>query len=557
MELEFSTRCLSSLTKVFADQELKDNAVYKGSALLNETYSFQIAYKSRTLVKDIRVRVDSAMNEMIAIRTVGLVPSELPCYHDHDDLILKSTPGLYPDPLYPVTDGLIGFPEQWRSIWVTVDLQGNMIAGEYPIEIIFERENGDIIGRETYLLEVIQAELPEQKLLHTEWFHTDCLATHYQVDVFSEEHWRRIEQFVQTAAKHGMNMILTPLFTPPLDTEVGGERPTVQLVDVERSGETYHFQFDKLKRWMDLCRNNGIKYFEFSHLFTQWGAKHAPKIVGFENNEFKRFFGWETDAAGVEYRGFLQQFLPSLLEFINQNDIEDQCFFHVSDEPHLPQVESYENASRILQEYVKGFPIIDALSDYTFYEKGLVQTPIPSNDHIHPFLENGVENLWTYYCCAQYKKVANRFFSMPSFRNRILGIQLYKFNIAGFLHWGYNFWYSQHSKKAIDPFKNTDANYSFPSGDAFLVYPGEDGPIESIRLEVLYEALQDLRALQLLESFVGREQVIVFLEEGLDHEITFEHYPQEQEWYLQKREQINSKIKEMTIKRDESSWKKV
>jgi hypothetical protein len=557
MELEFSTRCLSSLTKVFADQELKDNAVYKGSALLNETYSFQIAYKSRTLVKDIRVRVDSAMNEMIAIRTVGLVPSELPCYHDHDDLILKSTPGLYPDPLYPVTDGLIGFPEQWRSIWVTVDLQGNMIAGEYPIEIIFERENGDIIGRETYLLEVIQAELPEQKLLHTEWFHTDCLATHYQVDVFSEEHWRRIEQFVQTAAKHGMNMILTPLFTPPLDTEVGGERPTVQLVDVERSGETYHFQFDKLKRWMDLCRNNGIKYFEFSHLFTQWGAKHAPKIVGFENNEFKRFFGWETDAAGVEYRGFLQQFLPSLLEFINQNDIEDQCFFHVSDEPHLPQVESYENASRILQEYVKGFPIIDALSDYTFYEKGLVQTPIPSNDHIHPFLENGVENLWTYYCCAQYKKVANRFFSMPSFRNRILGIQLYKFNIAGFLHWGYNFWYSQHSKKAIDPFKNTDANYSFPSGDAFLVYPGEDGPIESIRLEVLYEALQDLRALQLLESFVGREQVIVFLEEELDHEITFEHYPQEQEWYLQKREQINSKIKEMTIKRDESSWKKV
>lgn len=557
MKQEFITRCVSSLTKIFADQELKDNAVNKGSALLNETYSFQVAYKSRTLVKDIRVRVDSAMNELITIRTVGLVPSELPCYHDHDDLILRSTPGLYPDPLYPVTHGLIGFPEQWRSIWVNVDLQGNMIAGEYPIEIIFERENGDIIGRETYLLEVIQAELPEQKLLHTEWFHTDCLATHYQVDVFSEEHWGRIEQFVQTAAKHGMNMILTPLFTPPLDTEVGGERPTVQLVDIEKSGVTYHFRFDKLKRWIDLCQNNGIKYFELSHLFTQWGAKHAPKIVGFENGEFKQFFGWETDAAGDEYRGFLQQFLPSLIDFINQNEIENQCFFHVSDEPHLPQVESYEKASTILQEYVKDFPVIDALSDYTFYEKGLVQTPIPSNDHIQPFLENGVENLWTYYCCAQYKKVANRFFSMPSFRNRVLGIQLYKYKIAGFLHWGYNFWYSQHSKKAIDPFKNTDANYSFPSGDAFLVYPGEDGPIESIRLEVLNEALQDLRALQLLESLVGREQVIALLEEGLDHEITFEHYPQDQEWYLQKREQINSKIKEITIKSDESSWKKV
>ena len=245
----------------------------------------------------------------------------------------------------------------------------------------------------------------------------------------------------------------------------------------------------------------------------------------------------------LEYRDFLQQFIPSLLEFINQNDLENQCFFHVSDEPHLTQVESYKNASLILRELLKDFPVIDALSDYSFYEKGIVQNPIPSNDHINAFLENGVENLWTYYCCAQYKKVANRFFSMPSFRNRILGIQLYKYKIAGFLHWGYNFWYSQYSKKPIDPFKNTDANYSFPSGDAFLVYPGEDGPIESIRLEVLNEALQDLRALQLLESFVGREQVLALLQDGLDYEITFDQYPQDQEWYLQKREQINDKIK--------------
>ncbi|NYE03429.1 hypothetical protein F4694_000148 [Bacillus niacini] len=559
MELEFVTRCLSSLTKVFADQELKDQDFNKGSALLNESYSFQVAYKSRTLVKNIKVKVNSAFHDKITVRSVGLVPSELPCYHDHDDLILKSTPGLYPDPLYPIhaKDGLIAFPEQWRSVWITVDLQGDSNPGRYTIDVSFEKENGECLGKQAFELEVIAAELPKQKLIHTEWFHTDCLATHYHVDVFSEEHWRRIGQFVQMAAKHGMNMILTPLFTPPLDTAVGGERPTVQLVDVEKSGETFHFHFEKLKRWIDLCSKQGIEYFEFSHLFTQWGAKHAPKIVGIENGEFKQFFGWETDAAGVEYRGFLQQFLPSLLEFINENALEDQCFFHVSDEPHLPQVESYENASRILQEYVKDFPVIDALSDYTFYEKGLVQTPIPSNDHIQPFLENGVENLWTYYCCAQYKKVANRFFSMPSFRNRVLGIQLYKYKISGFLHWGYNFWYAQYSKKAIDPFKNTDANHAFPSGDAFLVYPGEDGPIESIRLEVLNEALQDLRALQLLESLVGREQVLTFLEEGLDYEITFDQYPQDQEWYLLKREQMNNKIKEITLTTDLSSRKKV
>lgn len=550
MNLEFQTRCLSSLTKVFADQELKDCAVNKGSALLNEAFSFQIAYKSRTLLNDVNVRVYSAFNDQITVRNVGLVPSELPCYHDHDNLILRATPGLYPDPLHPITasECIKAFPEQWRSVWLTIDLQGDVKPGVHAIEVVFERNNGEYLGKEIFELEVIPAELPEQKLIHTEWFHTDCLATHYGVDVFSEEHWKRIEQFVQTAVKHGMNMILTPIFTPPLDTEVGGERLTVQLVDIEKSNQGYQFQFDKLKKWIDLCRNVGMKHFEFSHLFTQWGAKHAPKIVGVEKGEFKQFFGWDTDAAGLEYRHFLQQFLPKLIEFIKQNGLENQCFFHVSDEPHLKHIESYQNASEIIRDYLKDFPIIDALSDYTFYEKGLVKTPIPSNDHIHAFLENGVENLWTYYCCAQYKKVSNRFFAMPSYRNRVLGYQLFKFNIVGFLHWGYNFWNAQYSKKTIDPFKNTDANYAFPSGDAFLVYPGSDGPIESIRLEVLNEALQDLRALQLLESLVGREHVLALVEEGLDHEITFEHYPQGLEWYLQKREQINMEIREKTTK---------
>ncbi len=48
------------------------------------------------------------------------------------------------------------------------------------------------------------------------------------------------------------------------------------------------------------------------------------------------------------------------------------------------------------------------------------------------------------------------------------------------------------------------------------MYPGEEGPVESIRLEVLQEAMQDLRALQLLESLVGRERVLELIEEGLE-----------------------------------------
>ena len=62
-------------------------------------------------------------------------------------------------------------------------------------------------------------------------------------------------------------------------------------------------------------------------------------------------------------------------------------------------------------------------------------------------------------------------------------MQLYKYKIIGILHWGYNFYNSQFSLEKINPYQVTDAGGAFPSGDAFLVYPGEDRhPEESIRM---------------------------------------------------------------------------
>jgi hypothetical protein len=288
-----------------------------------------------------------------------------------------------------------------------------------------------------------------------------------------------------------------------------------------------------------------MEYFEMSQLFTQWGAKCAPKVMALENGEYKRIFGWETDAMDENYKNFLDQFLTELTAFLKCKGLQKNSYFHTSDEPHPDHFEYYKNASSIMKKYVKDFPSFDCVSDYKFYEEGLVSIPVPPTSHIEPFLEHKVPGLWTYYCCVQYDEVSNRFFFMPSARNRIIGIQLYKFDIAGFLHYGYNFWNSQYSLKHIDPYKVTDAGCAFPSGDAFLVYPGNDEPIESLRLEVFYEALQDLRSLKLLESFIGRDEVVNLLEEGLDTPITFRKYPRDAEWLLQKREQINRKIDEM------------
>lgn len=547
--IRLETRCLSSLSKVFADSELHDQAVNRGTALWGEVYTFQVAFRSSALAKFLQITVESELRPWIAVRSVALSPSDLPTFPDPDEGYLRTTPGLYPDLLFPSEMGVHAVQRQWRSVWITVALPARGEAGasglaSYGIAVKFADQEGQLLGQERFTLDVIPADLPEQRLIHTEWFHCDCIATRYDVDILGEEHWRLIEAYARNAVEHGVNMLLTPLFTPPLDTRVGGERPTVQLIGVEQAGaDRYRFDFSKLERWIAMCRRVGVQYYEMSHLFTQWGAKHAPKIVALTDSGTKRIFGWETDAGGEAYRTFLGQFLPELVAFIRAQGIEEQVYFHVSDEPNMNHLDSYRQASEILKRHLKGFKFLDALSDYEFYKLGLMDVPVPASNHIEPFLEQEVDPLWTYYCCSQGQAVSNRFFALPSARNRVLGAQLYKFRIQGFLHWGFNFWYSQYSTRPIDPFRVTDADCAFPSGDAFVVYPGEDGPLDSIRWEVFREALQDLRALELLESLTGREKTLEVLEEGLAEPLTFSKYPVDADWALNVRDRVNAAIR--------------
>ena len=79
------------------------------------------------------------------------------------------------------------------------------------------------------------------------------------------------------------------------------------------------------------------------------------------------------------------------------------------------------------------------------------------SNHIQPFLEKQTPGLWAYYCTAQGVDVSNRFMAMSLGRTRMIGVQLYKFDIEGMLHWGYNFYNGVDSLCKIDPYRVTDA----------------------------------------------------------------------------------------------------
>ena len=394
-------------------------------------------------------------------------------------------------------------------------------------------------------LKIGKASLPPQQLLHTEWFHTDCIADYYGLEVFTGEYWHITERFIASAAEHGINMLLTPVFTPPLDTPVGGERTTVQLVDITARNGRYHFDFFNLGRWCRLCRKYGITHLEMPHLFTQWGAAATPKIMATVNGEKKQIFGWEVPAGSPEYRNFLEQFLPSLIKELESLGFDkDHVYFHISDEPSPEHADAFHTALKQTEGLLDGCHVFDALTNFDFYRQGLIQTPVVANDHIQPFYDAEVSDLWVYYCCVQGDKAPNRFFAMPSRRNRIMGVLMYLYDVAGFLHWGFNFYNAKYSIHRIDPFRCADGDCGYPAGDPFLVYPGPDGiPLSSVRAEVQDDALLDLRSLRLLEALTGRDFVTkLILDTARMEKITFTDYPRTNDFLLTLRERVAAEI---------------
>ncbi len=537
----------SSLEKGFTDQCPADFSPLSSATMLkNQHLSCQLMLRVPSDEKGLRVSLslDGSAAPYAQWYNVRQVPVLMPTYSPDctDDNYLRKTPGLYPDVLEPphyrgqiqLASGVL------HSVWVTVSPEGRLPAGDHTLTLTVKNNQDEVLAAHTLTICVLNADLPDHGMMLTQWFHCDCLASVYNVPVFSERHWEIVGNYLRAAVEYGQNMILTPLFTPPLDTEVGGERLTTQLVDVTVNEDgSYTFGYDKLDRWVALCHECGMRYFEMSHLFTQWGAAHAPKIVALVDGEEKRIFGWDTDAAGPEYAAFLKAFLPSLIEHLKELGIDKQCKFHLSDEPHGGCIEQYRHAKEIVSEALAGYDIMDALSSFDFYCDGLVSLPIPSNDHIKPFLEADVKGLWTYYCCVQGKDVSNRFISMPSCRTRALGMQCFKYDIAGFLHWGFNFYSNMYSVDTINPYLDSTGEMQVPSGDAFVVYPAPNGAaLPSLRLMAFREALEDLSAMKLCADKCGKQAVVDAMETAFG-EIRFDRCPTTAEQMLAVRQAVD------------------
>jgi len=109
------------------------------------------------------------------------------------------------------------------------------------------------------------------------------------------------------------------------------------------------------------------------------------------------------------------------------------------------------------------------------------------------------EEVWFYTCVFPQGEYANRFIEQPLVKTRLLHWINFRYGITGYLHWGYNHWTKD------DPVTHTTRPHGgppyLPAGDPWIVYPGKNGPLDSLRHEAMRDGVADYELLaQLAEK---------------------------------------------------------
>lgn len=493
----------------------------------NEFFSCQVAVRHEPAggdlcdPKPVRVEVSPESPWTVRVRKVGYIPVAHASTGKPADEVdgLEHLPGFVPDPL--LEQDTFALPcRETHAFWLSLRPARPVAAGRHVVTVKVIQDG--TVRRTLKLLVTVHDIIirPRRGFSVIHWFYNDSLLDFHGCQAFDQRYWRILPNYFRNLAEHGQDTVYIPVFTPPLD---GVKRPTQLLRVTETEAGRYAFDWRDVRRYLALAKACGLRKFEWTHLFTQWGARQAIRIYHGQGCDKQLLWPAETPATGEAYRNFLSQFLPAFRRFLTKEKLLANSFFHLSDEPHADQQADYRRARLLLKELAPWMKVMDALSDSTFARQRLVDTSVCTITGIAEFIEQGLP-AWCYFCCQPRGRWLNRLLDDSLAKIRMSGWLFYRWPIKGFLHWGYNFWYQPGSEKKIDPFTVADANHwpAWPHGDPFVVYPGKDGPLDSIRWEVFAESLQDYALLQTVG--VSRDSA------ALASLRSFEDFPRTEQW---------------------------
>ena len=484
----FELFSVSDLSRVFEDGYNLPAAcdTLKLFGIRGEILSGQFALNAKKDLKDVTIEVGELQDPdggntlstgALTWHFVGSIPLSNNAPNQPGSATVRSVPARFPDYLMP--DRQISIDKgMYQSVWLTVSIPDTARAGGYSGKVTVKSSQG--AQSLPVYLRVYPLSLPaERHLKVTEWYDTRNFEKLHGVEgIYTEAWFNMLRKYAENMAAHRQNVFRVPMNSIDISLLSAGELS----FDFSRFDQIAQVFWDTEK--MDFLETGFLANFGEQGWFS-------TEIV-------LKDFRVKSEATGEQIilpgRDIVPGLLPAFEGHLRQKGWLDKTLFHIHDEPTLRNVLAWRELSAYLHRYAPDLIRIDAIETTNLFDD--IEIAVPKLDHLDAWYEKymnaareGTE-LWFYtvgiYQAASYP---NKTIDMPVMDNRIMHWLNYKYDLSGFLHWGWNYWT-----------ENPDAEAGMHIGDGWHVYPVKEGVLNSLRWEQMRNGLQDYEYFWMLED---------------------------------------------------------
>jgi hypothetical protein len=491
--IKVQTWQVDPLVKVFPDSRPDVQPALTCEVAKGETATWQIALRcdlpAEALDADVSafaLRGGDAHLAGARVRFVGYVPVDRGLPAPPADR-LRVPPCLYPDPLLEAAPDIEAGTTY--AVWISLPVSMDAKAGEYVASLTLSGQcNGRAVsGKHELRLRVYDVAVGKSRLWVTNWFWNNSRHMQISAEVDTPQYWALLARYALNMAEHRQNVAIVPVLA---------------LTDFRpKEGGGWSMDFSRFNRWVHtFVRAGVIGRIEGGHIGGRegdWESQFLAQVPTVVDGAVRMA---NLPADSPEADAFYAQFFPALLENLQANGWLDIYMQHLADEPIASNIGSYRALAALVRKYAPGVPIVEAC--HTKDLVGSVDVWVPQLNYLHQDFEHYQqrqaegEEVWHYTCIYPMGEYANRFIEHPLIKTRLLHWINYRYGITGYLHWGYNHWGEANPYEHLTgPF---DSHGYLPAGDAWIVYPGKDGPVDSIRWETMRDGIADYELLCML-----------------------------------------------------------
>ena len=396
------------------------------------------------------------------------------------------------DAAYLMPDRLAHFerfnlpPRTVRPLWLSVDIPANAEPGDYTGSVQVQSCSGQ--GTLQVAIHVQQQALPAPKDWSFRldlWQNPWVVASHFQVEPWSEEHKILLRKHLKLYADAGGKYITTyAVHSPWSDNSYTLEGTMIGWVKM--ASGSWKFDYSVFDEYVELAMKAGVR--EAISIYTPipWGNRFR-----YLDEKSGNFVYEEWSPKSAEFKAVWTVFLDDLKAHLQLKGWFEKTYLGINENP----LELTLAAAKVIKEHSKEWKITYAgdwhaelsslLDDYS-----TIITREPGVKDLQERARNGLTT--SYYVCCNPPQPNNFVFSAPV-EGRYIGWYAAAYGYNGFLRWAYDAW-------PADPMR--DARHTlWPAGDCFLVYPGANS---SIRFEKLREGIVDYEKILLLRQSASR-----------------------------------------------------